>query len=156
MRTAARSTTWSRARARFTGASTVLAVALLLAGVPGPARAADPPLDLLLRAVRNGDLAQADRILMQGEPVNGRDTSGTAPLHAAILSNQPEAVQFLIDRGADVNKQAVSGSTPLMEAARRGSVEVVRLLLASGADAKAANPHNGETSLHAAASSGKA
>src|SRR5580704_17017028 len=129
MRTAARSTTWSRARARFTGASTVLAVALLLAGVPGPARAADPPLDLLLRAVRNGDLAQADRILMQGEPVNGRDTSGTAPLHAAILSNQPEAVQFLIDRGADVNLAYRDNLSPLHLAAQGGYLRVAAILI---------------------------
>jgi len=42
--------------------------------------------------------------------------SGSTPLHAAVVSNQPGIVKFLIDRGADLNAKTKLGWTPLMMA----------------------------------------
>jgi len=49
---------------------------------------------------------------VQGDP---RWTGSTA-LHAAVVSNQPGIVQFLIDHGADVHATTKLGWTPLMMA----------------------------------------
>jgi uncharacterized protein len=42
--------------------------------------------------------------------------SGSTALHAAVVSDQPSIVQFLIDHGADVNSKTKLGWTPLMMA----------------------------------------
>jgi ankyrin repeat protein len=49
---------------------------------------------------------------VQGDP----RWSGSTALHAAVVSNQPGIVKFLIDRGADINSRTKLGWTPLMMA----------------------------------------
>lgn len=56
-------------------------------------------------------------------------------IHAAVSSNQPEVVAWLLDAGADVNARQQQDYTPLMGAAANGSHELLDLLLARGADA---------------------
>jgi ankyrin repeat protein len=55
-------------------------------------------------------------------------------LHAAVSSNQPQIVQWLIDAGADVNARQQMDYTPLMGAAANARVDLLELLLAHGAD----------------------
>ena len=47
---------------------------------------------------------------VQGDP----RWNGSTPLHAAVVSNQPGIVKFLIERGADINAKTKLGWTPLM------------------------------------------
>jgi ankyrin repeat protein len=42
--------------------------------------------------------------------------SGSTPLHAAVVSNQPSIVQYLVDHGAKLDTKTKSGWTPLMMA----------------------------------------
>jgi ankyrin repeat protein len=66
--------------------------------------------------------------------------SGSTALHAAVVSNQPGIVKFLIERGADINSKTKLGWTPLMMAqgiffanARKDYPAAAALLRAAGA-----------------------
>jgi uncharacterized protein len=56
-------------------------------------------------------------------------------LHAAVSSNQPAIVRWLIDAGADVNARQQMDYTALMGAAANARLEILDMLLAHGADA---------------------
>ena len=55
-------------------------------------------------------------------------------LHAAVSSNQPQIVAWLLDAGADVNARQQMDYTPLMGAAANARVDILELLLSRGAD----------------------
>jgi uncharacterized protein len=65
----------------------------------------DPQYLLLYYPLNMNELV--DKVL--GDP----RWSGSTPLHAAVVSNQPGIVKFLIDHGADVNAKTNLGWTPL-------------------------------------------
>ncbi len=93
------------------------------------------------------DFAQRDNLiemihlLKQQEQINQQLVEKQA-LMAAVLRNDVEAVQQMIEQGVDVNEKspmlggANDGHTPLLVAARDGQVEIIKLLLEAGA-----NPH---------------
>lgn len=81
-------------------------------------------------AVRSGHPDAIDAALASGVDINR-----TAALELAILSEQDEIVDLLIDRGADVNCPGLGGDPPLAVAARRGKPELMQRLLERGADA---------------------
>jgi ankyrin repeat protein len=63
-------------------------------------------------------VAAIDLLLERGLDVNGRDTAGNTPLHAAVTGRGSAViVKALLDRGADVRARNARGVTPL-EAAR--------------------------------------
>ena len=76
--------------------------------------------------------------------------SGGSPLHIAVLSDQKEVAEFLIDNGADLNAKADDeyGGTPLHWAAAFGKQQMVILLVEAGADVNAPD-NNGFTPLDA-------
>jgi ankyrin repeat protein len=54
-------------------------------------------------ACRQGSLAQAQMLLRHGAQVNPvTNLGGTTPLLLAVISNNTQLVQFLIEAGADV------------------------------------------------------
>jgi ankyrin repeat protein len=55
-------------------------------------------------------------------------------IHAAVSSNQPQVVAWLLDAGADVDARQQMDYTPLMGAAANARTEIVDLLLARGAN----------------------
>ena len=70
-----------------------------------------------------------------GAEVNGRNTTGSTPLHEAALAGQKGVVELLLSKGARVNEADLeSGSTALHFAAGWGRAEVVKLLLERSAD----------------------
>ena len=72
-------------------------------------------------------------------------------IHAAILSDNMEAVQQHIEAGTDINKkEAMGGSTPLITAASFGKNEIAQALIDAGADLTPKN-NDGSTALHSAA-----
>jgi ankyrin repeat protein len=60
-------------------------------------------------------------------------TLGSTPLFFAVVGDQVEIVQFLLDRGANPQAINIYGETPLHWAVLHNKVEFVRLLLAAGA-----------------------
>lgn len=63
-----------------------------------------------------------------------RNNAKVTALHAAVSSNQPQIVRWLIDAGADVNARQQIDYTPLMGAAANARADIIDALLAAGAD----------------------
>ncbi len=79
------------------------------------------------------------------EMVKVPDDGLRLPLIEAIRVNEPEILQFLLDKNADVNKQAGRGETPLTVALETNP-ELVKFLIEKGANVNQPGA-NGETPL---------
>jgi F-type H+-transporting ATPase subunit beta len=90
----------------------------------------------LIRAAERGDLAIAKLLIEAGAGVDdvcGCSTAET-PLWAAVLTDFPDVVRYLLEHGADPNVRGALGHTPLHVAAMRGWPHLVKMLLSCGAD----------------------
>lgn len=106
----------------------------------------DAPLHV---AVRNGDFACLQHLLLHGADICVVDEIGRTPLHCAVSTAQQggaDCVAYLLDVGGDsvLNLGDHEGDTPLHYAALAGNEGAVKLLLESAADAFAVNS-SGET-----------
>jgi len=107
-----------------------------------------PILDLWTAAFQ-GNLEAIKRHIAAGAEINapfiapGIPASGATPLHLAVLADQREVVQYLVEQGADLKAKAkdTHGGTPLHWAAALGRVEMARLLIEAGADVNALDNH---------------
>jgi F-type H+-transporting ATPase subunit beta len=90
----------------------------------------------LIRAAERGDMAIMKLLVEAGAGVDdvcGCNTAET-PLWAATLTDQPEAVAYLLEHGADPNVGGALGHTALHLAAMRDWPHLVKMLLSYGAD----------------------
>ena len=87
-------------------------------------------------AAQSGNSAVAAApVEVEAGSVNGNDRT---PLHDAVLDQDIEVVEALLDAGADPNvRGGPLGVTPLHAAAENGNLELVGMLLAAGADPEA-------------------
>uniref|UniRef100_A0A915KIS4 Notch n=1 Tax=Romanomermis culicivorax TaxID=13658 RepID=A0A915KIS4_ROMCU len=121
--------------------------------------------DLNVQIEKTGDTALATAIklcrlqvvkviLSNGGDPNIPDTSGNVGLHHAILMNNFEIVEYLIEYGRDLNLEARNndGCTPLILAARQGNGSAIIQLLLSNKASVSAQDNEGNTALHFAAS----
>lgn len=123
----------------------IIVIFTLLALIGSTYAADDSPL---FEAVKNGDNAAVEALLVKGADVNVKDTNGRTPLHWAALRGNKDVAQLLLAKGADVNARNEFGFTPLhLVSVHR---EVAELLLAKGADVNAKGT-DGTTPLHMAA-----
>jgi TPR repeat protein len=74
-------------------------------------------------------------------------------IHIAVLKNDYEMCQFLLNKGADLNYKMSTGETPLMTAVIKNNSEIVELLVNSGAKVNQAY-QNGSLPIHYAAYNG--
>lgn len=90
----------------------------------------------LHRAAREGDLAQAQRLLASGIDLHVFDELGNTPLHCAVQGEHFHIVQRLLDAGAYINAQDVDriGETPLGSVADTCTPEMASYVLERGAD----------------------
>lgn len=94
----------------------------------------DPLSTALCQAAQRADIQQLKGLIAQGANINGRDNAGNSPLRSAILSNQKDAVEFILDSGADTESRDWSKLPPLFLAATVGSIDCCRVLLKPGID----------------------
>jgi hypothetical protein len=85
-------------------------------------------------------------LIEEGAQLDRENTHGVTPLLEAIMRNNLEAAQLLIEAGAQVNHRAAydslmlkQGETPLFKAVAVGNSALVRFLLEHGADPSIAN-----------------
>jgi len=97
----------------------------------------------LVDAAGRGDLAQVQRLIAQGAPIEQRDAAGRTPVLAATAGNHLAVVQALIARGADVNVQDHQRDSAFLLAGARGHTDIVRATLAAGANLKSTNRYGG-------------
>jgi hypothetical protein len=92
----------------------------------------------LIEAVRAGDRAEVERLLMAGADPSIKDSSGAPILKSAItgarISGNEDNILLLLEHGADVNALDTQGNALLPRAARNGLLEVTQLMLEAGAD----------------------
>jgi hypothetical protein len=69
-----------------------------------------------------------EQVLLDGAPIEVRDTNGFCPIHIAARNNDYESTMVLINFGADLNVVTISGITPLYMAKAAGANQVVELL----------------------------
>jgi hypothetical protein len=117
-----------------------LALVMLVAFLAACAR--ERSLDeQLIRAVRQKDLAEVERLLAAGADPNADDVPGfegrPALFHAATFG-YTDIARRLIEKGADANHGEATGAvTALMVASLNGATGTVELLIRSGADVNA-------------------
>lgn len=70
-------------------------------------------MPLLSYACTNGYLATAMLLVEKGARVNFCGAQGAAFLIAALESEHPDVVKFLVENGADINAKGDNGMSPL-------------------------------------------
>ncbi|MHC4177607.1 MAG: ankyrin repeat domain-containing protein [Planctomycetota bacterium] len=107
------------------------------------------PLMDIWTAASQGNLEAVKRHIAGGAEIDatfiapGVPASGATPLHLAVLSDQREIAEFLIEKRANLNAKAKDehGGTPLHWAAVLGRIEIARRLIEAGADVNAKDNH---------------
>ncbi|CAJ1341960.1 unnamed protein product [Effrenium voratum] len=88
----------------------------------------------LIAAAYFGNVAELIEGLRDGEDIEQEDPKdGCRPIHAAIICDQEETLQYLIRQRADVEAAGPGGLQPLALACRCNAPAAVRLLKAAGA-----------------------
>ena len=110
---------------------------------------------LLHSAVRQGDLANAQRlILKQNISVNDINASYETPLHLACALGHKPLVHLLVTNGADMYKRDCCNNAPIHRAVAKGHADVVNLLIATFSCDPKVTGHQGRTLLHFASAAG--
>ena len=108
------------------------------------------------KAASDGNVDALKQHVAAGTEINqtltlpGQPGDGGSPLHLAAITNQTEAIDFLIANGAQLDLRASddNGASPLMWAAAFGQVEAATRLIAAGADVNYVD-NNGATAIDA-------
>lgn len=90
----------------------------------------------LHRAAAEGNLAEMQRLVVEGHELDAFDEQHMTPLHHAADQGRLEALLWLLERGADLNAHDEQniGETALATAVKRGQIEAAELLLKRGAN----------------------
>eukprot|EP01112_Ceratiomyxa_fruticulosa_P011415 TRINITY_DN3095_c0_g1_i1.p1 TRINITY_DN3095_c0_g1~~TRINITY_DN3095_c0_g1_i1.p1 ORF type:complete len:883 (+),score=188.59 TRINITY_DN3095_c0_g1_i1:158-2806(+) len=70
----------------------------------------------------------------KGLDINQKNERGETPLHIAILKENFETIQTLLDLGASLQLNTNQGNSPLYIACERGNLQIVKELITRGAD----------------------
>jgi uncharacterized protein len=94
------------------------------------------PLTECVMSFQSGDAeapAMLKRLLDKGADINARGPSGATALRLAVVTDQHDMVQALLDAGADPTLADNKGDTPLMRAESKPSAKTAALLRSYGA-----------------------
>lgn len=90
---------------------------------------------LLQNAIKAGHIEDVRSLLADGMNVNQSFEDGISPLHIAVINNQEEIVELLMQMGANVNAVETNiGASPLHLAALYGRVNIANQLIRKGAN----------------------
>ena len=85
----------------------------------------------LQQAARAGRVAQLDRLLLLGAPLNAPDETGKTPLMLAVINDHTDMVRRLLAAGADRAQTDRDGLTALQHARKLG-LERIAVLIEAG------------------------
>ncbi len=100
----------------------------------------------LHRAITEGDVTEAQRLIGEGRTDIEKESGKKTPLILAAERGQLEVVVSLIQAGAEINHANRNRYTSLMAACMKGDKQIVEFLLKRGADIYVQNSH-GETPM---------
>lgn len=130
---------------------------VLLAATPAPTVGITPSpmntknlIEPLIQAAEKGDVAQLQRLLKDGAPLNGQDARGRTAAMAATHGNQPDALRALIQAGADINLRDNRSDNPFLYAGAEGLLDILKLTIEAKADTKLTNRYGGTALIPAA------
>ncbi len=105
----------------------------------------------LHKAAHSGDIATIRQLIVQGNDLESRDSSGRTPLHVAAFGSNDAAVRVLAEAGSDLNAFENRAYDIVTIAAVANDFDMVDLVLDLGASAaNITSPYDG-TALIAAA-----
>lgn len=116
---------------------------LALAAVPFNASGETMSATPLHAAAKKNDVAEIERLLSEGVPIDARDRTGATALLAAAHDNSIAAARALIEAGADVNAKDEISDSPYLYAGARGHLEILKMTLSHGADLASTNRYGG-------------
>jgi len=140
----------------------IAAALALLAGVPSTSLMAQtPPSERDLRiyaglhaAAANGDVAEIEQLVADGEKPNVQDSKSRTPLIVAAFRRQQAAAQALLRLGANPNARDGDGYDVLAIATINHDIEMLKTALAAGANARAVVGRDNGSALISAAQLG--
>ena len=87
-------------------------------------------------AIETGDVATVKQVLAKHPNIANSNEWRPPPLHCAVLWNQPQIAEILLDSGADLEmRDPDRQTTPLRYAILYAKKEMIPILLAHGANA---------------------
>ncbi|XP_034196096.1 death-associated protein kinase 1 isoform X3 [Osmia lignaria lignaria] len=95
--------------------------------------------EAMISAVKRGCIEAVSQLLLQGAPLNVKDSKEDTLLHLACETGDEGMVTFLIESGIDLDTPNKKGLTPLHVAARHGFINLVRHLCLAGCDVDKTN-----------------
>jgi uncharacterized protein len=132
--------------------------AVLCAAPPTSLKAQNPPTDRevqvyagLHAAAASGDVAEIERLLMEGENPNLQDANSRTPLLVATYRKHHKAVEALLKGGANPNARDLQRFDLLTIAVTQNDIEMLKLGLANGASARNVTGQSNATALISAA-----
>lgn len=110
-----------------------------------------PTPDFALHIAAKRGASRMTSLLLEGPnfDIDGQHFYGRTPLHIAVVYDNAETMQVLIDAKADIEALDHCGNTALLIAADRGSAASFQILLDAGAGVSVCNLR-GMTALHKA------
>jgi uncharacterized protein len=140
----------------------IAAALALLAGVPSTSLMAQtPPSERELRiyaglhaAAANGNVAEIEQLVADGEKPNLQDSKSRTPLIVAAFRRQQAAAQALLRMGANPNARDADGYDVLAIATINHDIEMLKTALAGGANARAVVGRDDGSALISAAQLG--
>jgi len=108
----------------------------------------------LADAAQRSDVAALRSLMNQHGDVNGVQADGSTALHWAVLHDNIELTNQLLDAGANAKAATRYNITPLSLACTNGNATIIERLLKAGADPNGTS-EKGETMLMTASLTGK-
>src|SRR5204862_4402036 len=138
-----------------------VAAALLCSSAPSTAQQAPTDREVavyagLHAAAANGDVAEIEQLIADGEKPNIQDANSRTPLLVAAFRKHYAAVEALLKRGANANARDMQGFDILTLAAVNNDLQLLKLALAGGADPRRVTGPLDGTALISAAHLGHA
>jgi ankyrin repeat protein len=143
---------------RSTPLSVAVAAALALLGAPALLLAQTAPTERELQiyaglhaAAANGDVAEIEKLIADGEKPNIQDANSRTPLHVAAFRRQHAAAQALLRLGANPNAMDLQRYDIVTIAAVQNDLEMLKIALAGGGSARNVTSQYDGTALIASA-----
>ncbi|GAM13485.1 M48 family metallopeptidase [Mesobacillus selenatarsenatis] len=115
----------------------------------------DTEISTLIDAVISGNTKKVDSLIENGEDIHQIDYNGYTALDWAVMDDNIQMVQLLLDLKADPNFESDYGMTPFMTASEKGTASMIKMLHDAGGDPNYQEMSSGYTALTYAVFSGE-